>query len=56
MSEKKEETKPVSKSKALRMVRRAELQKNWKVYPPGSSWMRRDKTIAHAGEKYEVVR
>ncbi len=42
----------MSKSKLLKMARRAELKRGHKVYPPGSSWKRRDGSRAQAGPRY----
>lgn len=42
----------VGTAKAKKLAERNEIRKNWKLYPPGSSWKRRDGTIAKAGPRY----
>lgn len=42
----------MSKAKILKMMRREEITRRYKVYPPGSHWKRRDGSYAYAGPPY----
>lgn len=51
-----EQLSKLSRSKLQKMARKAELSKNYKVYPPGSRWKRRDGSYAYAGPPYGGTR